>query len=414
MKIAFIVGSFPVLSETFVLNQITGLIDLGHEVDIYSTSDPKQEKEHPDVKKYHLLARTYYFPAVPNNKVKRVLQAFHIFITKFYLNPLAILRSVNFLRYGRDALSLQSFYRVIPFLGRRNYDIIHCHFGHNGNLSVLLREIGAIEGKIITSFHGYDVNIASVINQDHYYTQLFKDGDLFTTNTEFTKKKVLELGGDFKRTYILPVGLSIDKFPYKKRTIKADEAIRVLTVARLVEKKGLEYSIKAVAKVSCKYPNCKVEYNIAGDGPLKDKLKSLILELGMEDKIKLLGWCNENEVRNLFEESHIFVLSSVTAENGDQEGQALVLQEAQAVGLPVISTLHNGIPEGVLDGKSGFLVPERNVDALKKKLEYLINHPKVWPEMGRAGRKFVEEHYDIKKQNKKLVNIYEGLLDGTF
>jgi len=408
MRIAFIVDSFPTLSETFILNQITGLIEMGHEIDIYSRFNPNQEKIHPDVAKYNLLDRTYYFRPVPANKLARLLEALYHIIYNFHKNPISILNSLNFFKYGKEALSLNNFYHVLPFLRKKKYEIIHCHFGPNGNLGVLLREIGAIRGKIITSFHGYDVN---TITQNDFYAQLFRHGDLFTVNTKFTKAKVLELGGDFKRTYILPVGLSLDKFPCKKRIIKADEAIRVLTVARLVEKKGLEYSIKAVAKVSCKYPNCKVEYNIAGDGPLKDKLKSLILELGMEDKIKLLGWCNENEVRNLFEESHIFVLSSVTAENGDREGQALVLQEAQAVGLPVISTLHNGIPEGVLDGKSGFLVPERNVDALKKKLEYLINHPKICPEMGRAGRKFVEEHYDIKKQNKKLVKIYEELLD---
>ena len=192
------------------------------------------------------------------------------------------------------------------------------------------------------------------------------------------------------------------------------EPIRILTVARLVEKKGLEYSIRAVAKVVNKHPKREIEYKIAGEGFLRDELKALILELGMDDKIKLLGWCDQDEVRKLFSESHIFILSSVTAESGDQEGQGLVLQESQAVGMPVISTLHNGIPEGVQDGRSGFLVPERDVDALAEKLEYLILHPEVWPKMGRAGRKYVEEHYDIKKLNQQLVKIYEELLSGSF
>lgn len=414
MKIAFIVGAFPALSETFILNQITGLIDLGHEIDIYSTTVPDQGKIHPDVTKYNLLDCTYYFENMPDNKLKRLLHALYLITANFHKNPLSILKSLNFFKYGKEALSLHIFYLILPFLGKKKYDIIHCHFGPNGNLGILLREVGVIDGKTITSFHGYDVNVANVINQDDYYTQLFKYGDLFTTNTEFTKKRVLGLGGDFKKIRILPVGIYLDKFPYRERVIRTGEAIRILTVARLVEKKGLEYSIRAVAKFVNKQSKCKIEYKIAGEGFLKNELKTLISELGMEDKIKLLGWCDQDEVRKLFGESHIFILSSVTAENGDREGQGLVLQEAQAVGMPVISTLHNGIPEGVQDGQSGFLVSERDVDALAEKLEYLIRHPEVWPEMGRAGRKYVEERYDIKKLNQRLVKIYEELLSGSF
>lgn len=411
MKIAFIVGAFPALSETFILNQITGLIDLGHEVDIYSRMTPSKGKVHPAVENYKLYARTYYLNDVPENKIKRILKALRLLAINFHKSQLTILKSLNIFKYGREALSLYLFYHAVAFL-RKRYDIIHCHFGPNGNFGITLREIG-IHGKLITSFHGYDVNVANVINQDDCYTQLFKYGDLFTTNTEFTKKRVLGLGGDFKKIRILPVGLYLDKFPYRERVIRTREAIRILTVARLVEKKGLEYSIRAVAKVVNKHPKCEIEYKIAGEGFLKNELKTLISELGMEDKIKLLGWCDQDEVRKLFGESHIFILSSVTAENGDREGQGLVLQEAQAVGMPVISTLHNGIPEGVQDGQSGFLVPERDVDALAEKLEYLILHPEIWPKMGRAGRKYVEEYYDINKLNLQLVKIYEDLLPGT-
>jgi len=409
MKIAFIVSRFPTLSETFILNQITGLLDLGYDVDIFSRSYPDDQKIQPDVVKYHLLERTQYFEPPQEDKLKRIVRTIGMSIKIGFKNPIIFLKSLCKLRYWNE-LHLNILYPLSLFLGSPAYDIIHCHFGPNGNLGILLRKIGIIDGKTITSFHGYDVN---VINQDDYYTQLFKYGDLFTTNTEFTKKRVLGLGGDSEKIRILPVGLYLDKFPYRERVLRNGETIRILTVARLVEKKGLEYSIRAVAKVVNKYPKCEIEYKIAGEGFLRDELKTLILELGIEDKIKLLGWCDQDEIRKRFDESHIFILSSVTAENGDQEGQGLVLQEAQAVGMPVISTLHNGIPEGVQDGKSGFLVPERDVVGLVEKLEYLILHPEVWPEMGRAGRKYVEGHYDIKKLNQRLVKIYEHLLSGT-
>jgi len=90
-------------------------------------------------------------------------------------------------------------------------------------------------------------------------------------------------------------------------------------------------------------------------------------------------------MRHLYSESHIFILSSVTADNGDQEGQGLVLQEAQAMGLPVIATLHNGFPDSVINGKSAFLVPERDINALAERIEYLVEHPGLWPRWGRQA-----------------------------
>ncbi len=409
MKIAFIVSAFPTLSETFILNQITGLIDRGHEVDIFAGYNPNEEKTHPAVEKYQLMEHVYYFN-MPVNKIKRVLKGVGLLVMNFRKAPARLLRTLNVFKYGKDALSLRLLYAVIPFLGKeQKYDIIHCHFGPNGSLGVLLYEIGAVKGKIITTFHGYDVN---VIKQNDPYSHLFRLGHLFTVNTNFTKEKAIELGGPPEKILKLPVGLPLDTFHFKQRVIQPGNDIKILTVARLVEKKGLEYSIRAVAKIVGEHPDWSIRYLIAGSGPLEGKLKSLISELEIGNRVKLLGPCTQNEIKKLYQESHIFILSSVTAENGDREGQALVLQEAQAVGLPVLSTLHNGIPEGILDGKSGFLVPERDVDALAERLEYLIEHPEIWPEMGKAGRKFVEEHYDINKLNNRLVEIYQKLLDG--
>ena len=110
-------------------------------------------------------------------------------------------------------------------------------------------------------------------------------------------------------------------------------------------------------------------------------------------------------VRGLMDQAHLFVLASVSVE-GDQEGQGLVLQEAQAAGLPVVATLHGALPEGLLPGRSGFLVPERDVDALAERLNFLVERPQLWPMMGDAGRRFVEERYDIRKLNSLLEGLY--------
>ncbi len=109
-------------------------------------------------------------------------------------------------------------------------------------------------------------------------------------------------------------------------------------------------------------------------------------------------------------QGHLFVLASVSVE-GDREGQGLVLQEAQAAGLPVVATQHGALPEGILPDQSGLLVPERDVDQLAERLNFLVEHPERWPIMGRAGRRFVEEHFDIRKLNTRLEGLYSATID---
>jgi colanic acid/amylovoran biosynthesis glycosyltransferase len=183
-----------------------------------------------------------------------------------------------------------------------------------------------------------------------------------------------------------------------------NEPIRILTVARHVEKKGLEYAIKAVAQLDIDRP---IRYHIAGDGPRREQLENLISELDATDRIEILGWQTQQEVAQLMADAHVFVLPSVTAANGDKEGTPTALLEAQATGLPVVSTTHAGIPEIVSDGDSGVLVPERDVSALADALENVTSHPERWAEMGQLGREYVESNHSIEAVTGELVSLYE-------
>src|SRR5262249_14392219 len=155
--------------------------------------------------------------------------------------------------------------------------------------------------------------------------------------------------------------------------------------------KGHEFVIRAIAKLCARHKN--VQYDIVGDGPLRKKLEQLTAELRVQVAVTFHGALDSDGVRRQMAEAHLFVLTSVNIE-GDQEGQGLVLQEAQASGLPVVATNHGGLPEGLLPDQSGFLVPERDVDALAERLNFLVEHTEIWPTMGNAGRRFVEARYD--------------------
>ena len=203
------------------------------------------------------------------------------------------------------------------------------------------------------------------------------------------------------------MGIDCQKFTFTPRQPHPDGQIRLVTIARLVEKKGIEYSIRAVAKLSQIDPNLK--YNIVGDGELRESLECLIQELDVGDTIKLLGWKDSKEIIKILNSAHIFLAPSVTSHNGELEGIPVVLMEAMAMGLPVVSTQHSGIPELVEDGVSGFLVPERDSEALAEKINYLIQHPDIWVQMGKEGRLQVEKFHNIDRLNERLIEIYQKL-----
>lgn len=411
MRIAFVVGKFPGLSITFIINQIIGLMERGHEVDVFSTTYGEDRVAlHPDIERYHILERTTYLPLVSRSPFRQAVKGYHRVGLNFLKAPKFYSKiSLSPLRYHHRVSSLIQNYSKVFHDRKCHYDIIHCHFLTHGLDSLAIKKLTKNEAKLIVTFHGYDVNVPDNIRCSPTVCNLvFQEADLYTSNTSYTAMKAMRLGCPSDKIWILPVGLDLSKYKFSPPEYQAGKTIKILSVGRLVEKKGLEFSIRAFAKVSLENPN--VEYQIVGDGPLRGRLESLSHDLGVGKKVRFLGGKTQDIVQSLYQKSHIFVLSSVTASNGDMEGQALVLQEAQAIGLPVLSTFHNGIPDGVLNGRSGFLVPERDVEFLAERLLYLIKHPEIWRQMGTAGRKFIEKKYDLNMLNDRLVELYKSCL----
>ena len=407
MRIAFIATFFPALSETFILNQITGLIERGHEVDIYADDSRKELKIHPDVEKYSLIKRTYY-NKIPTNNFLRLLNGIKLLLANFHKSPVILLRSLNVFKYGKSAISLRLLYMAIVIQHQKqSYDLVHCHFGYNGLIGAMLRDIGAIQGKVVTTFHGIDMTTYLKKEGEQAYDLLFQFGNIFLPISELWKRRLIELGckGDI---IVHRMGIDCNKFSFNARKLRINGVVEIVTIARLAEKKGVEYAIRAVAKL----PNSKtnLNYTIVGDGPLKESLQQLIQELGVDNIVTLVGWKQQQEVIEIINNSDIMLAPSVTSQDGDREGIPVAFMETMAMGLPIISTDYSGIPELIENGVSGFLVPERDVDALAEKLNYLIEHPEVWSKMGAAGRAFVEKHYNIDKLNDKLVAIYSSRL----
>ncbi len=413
MKVAFFLGRFPAISETFILNQITGLIDRGCKIDIYADSPGNETTVHSDVRKYGLLDKTEYYgrqlKSMPENALPRLFKGASLFIKNFRRSPRLLLKSINFFSLGRSAISMRCLYGVIPFLKMSDYDIVHCHFGTVGQFVAELKRMGALRGRLITAFHGYDVTQYIKQNGRNVYARLFRNCDIVMPISEKWKNELARLGCEEEKIVVHRMGIDTEKYYFNPRVPRAGNKIRLLTVARLVEKKGIAYAIEAAAKIIKKFQG--VEYSIVGDGPLKADLEITIKRLNMSGNIKLVGWKTQDEIIDIMKNAHILLAPSVTCENGDQEGIPVVLMEAMAQGIPVISTFHSGIPELVQDGISGSLVNERDVPAIVNKLEFLINNSEACARMAKAGREIVIRNYDINKLNDRLMKIYRQSLN---
>src|SRR5262249_28593642 len=153
--------------------------------------------------------------------------------------------------------------------------------------AVAARRAGAFRAPIITTFHGFDANGLPRSFGPGYYRYLFRHGDLFTVGSDFMRRRILGCGAPAGRIVRLPMGVDPERFAFSNRSIPPDGRITVLTVARLAEVKGIEYVLHAIALIKSQYP--KLQYVVAGDGPLRDSLSALTVKLGITDQVRFLG-----------------------------------------------------------------------------------------------------------------------------
>lgn len=401
-KITILTSTFPNLSETFILNQVVGLMDAGIEVDTISLISPDLKNAHPDFKKYN-CEKYLTIVGVPKNKKIRVLKAVVIFLKLMIISPKNCILALN-KKYKTATSSLKNLYFLNAYRNKK-IDILQAHFGPNGLIGAFLKDVGIVD-KLVVTFHGSDINSYPKRHGKDVYKSLYNSADIITTNTSFTMNKVVANGADKKKIIIIPVGLLCDNFPLRDDPVDSSQKV-ITTVGRLVEKKGHIWMIDALKELVETTPD--IIWNIIGSGPEELKLKNKVEELNLTSNTHFHGSLKSPDVIKILSESHIFILPSVTASSGDMEGQGLVLQEAQSMGVPVISTLHNGIPDGVLDGKSGLLVPEKDSKALTDAVNKLLNDKELRDSMGQIGAKFVRENYEISILSKKWLEIFSGL-----
>jgi len=402
VKIAIMTDVFPSLSETFILSQIGGLLEQGHEVLILAERMSQDLMVHSDVKRYHLLERAFFLPPIPKKKAACLLKAFVIWLANFPYYPGPMLRFLKLYLLRRNGLSLKVLYYLVE-LCRHPVDILFCHYGTNGIIGSLLKE-SLPSLKLVTMFHGYDVRLG-LEKGGQIYHSLFENGDLLLANSRFTSHLLQEFGAFPEKIRVHPVGVDLTVFcPPSGESRKKPEKLILLSVGRLVEEKGHQYALQAIKIFQEKNPGIKFRYRIVGGGPLEGVLRELAEQLSLSEIVEFCGPASHERVLQYLMESDIFIHPSIS------EAFGLSIIEAQALGLPVVATRVGGIPEAVLDEQTGYLVPERDSRALAEKIQYLAEHPEIRREMGRRGREYVRNNYDIRELNRRLEDIFLEML----
>ena len=283
--------------------------------------------------------------------------------------------------------------------------MIVANFGQNGIVAARIKEAFFPAARLAVIFHGWDVSAYVAANGWEAYRRAAPAIDIaIAVNRPWAER--LRANTPIREVVVHHLGVDLDKVRRLPPRTDAGQGFGIVFVGRMVEKKGLAYLIAAVAMLRERGHAARLD--VVGDGPEEAALKAAAVRAGVADAIVFHGRQPNEAVLRLMAGADCLALPSVTAADGDQEGIPVTLMEAMATGLPVVSTVHSGIPELVSDGETGLLVPERDVPALAAALERLMNEPGLGPRHAARAQAFVAAEFNAETQNRRLFELILG------
>lgn len=363
MRIVHICTKFSRTSETFIYDLIQGLEQAGAENHILTAARINTE-ERP-------FPRVRVLPLSFWRKAAFAIQKFGLGIYHFSLPTHATRQA---LRETRP-------------------DIIFAHFGGTGAcIAPLAGELGI---PLVVTFHAFDLFLRPF--RPSTYRALWASGAYAVAISEHGKQRLIELGCPSHKVRVIHCGVDLSRFSQLPPARQTTNDFRLISIGRLVEKKGFDTLIQAVALASqTSLPRIRVD--IYGEGPLRRSLEKLIRTLNLTGSVALRGSVTHQEVPTLLREYDAFALPSQTARDGDKEGIPITILEAQAAGLPVISTLHAGIPEAIPPTNREWLAHEGDAKELASLLKSMATRYTEREGIGRRGRDWVSRHFSLKDQ----------------
>lgn len=287
-------------------------------------------------------------------------------------------------------------------------DVVHAHFGDWAwSVAPVAHRLGA---RLVASFYGYDAS--SLPRQPGWAArlrELFSEAAAIVVEAPAMGERLQALGCPPERIEIIPLGVELPADVDRRG--RSPSEYRILAASSLRDKKGVDDSLRAVARASSSLP-AGWSMEVVGDGPLRAPLQALAEELGIADRVTWAGYLSSAGLRERLAAADVLIQSSRTADDGDTEGGApVILLHAGGAGLPVVSTVHADIPFIVLDDETGLLSAERDVEGLAERLVRLAD-PELRAAMGAAGRRRVAEEFNIAQTRAGLADLYRRVASG--
>jgi len=261
-------------------------------------------------------------------------------------------------------------------------DAVLCEYGVCANAS--LNTIKSLGLPMLVYFHGYDISVNHVVNENNKYQDVIDYASKIFVVSRDQETRLIDYGAQKEKIIYNPCVPSEAYFTVE-RTAKRPELF--VAAGRLTNKKAPHLTLLAFRRVLEKYPKARLV--LAGEGELHQVCRDLARHYGIDDNVDLPGVFDSLQLREWFGEAAAFVQHSVTAEDGNQEGTPVVILEAMASGLPVISTRHAGIKDVIVNSQTGYLVDEYDVDSMANQMIAVLDNPANATKIGLAGREFV-------------------------
>ncbi|PLX27424.1 hypothetical protein C0583_03880 [Candidatus Parcubacteria bacterium] len=409
LKVSYVLGKFPVTSESWLQEKLSWIIkeskgDIKYSFFSFGTGNEKIDEQVKDLR----------FLSVPKSVTIRYFLSIFLFVKYFFIDRMALLRFVRDKNLNiKEKIVTQIFYFDFFYDCLRSSDIVHCHFGMIANKILTVERSIKSSAKIVVSFYGQDVERYPLLKGRDYYKYMIERSDYILAMTNFMKKRLVTLGFDSGRVRLMRSGVDLGKYKFKNRYFYSGSIFRMVSMGRIVEKKGFDDLLKAIALVKKMHPN--IHLRIIGGAheswrKYEKELFELKKTLGLDNEVKFTGMVPHDKIGEYMDDAHLMVQLSKTGKDKDTEGLPFVILEGQSMGLPVVATKHAGIPEGVLDGETGFLVEEGDYKQAAEKIKYFINNSNEVDVFSKNARLFMEAEFDISKRGFEMSHFYKELI----
>ena len=328
----------------------------------------------------------------------------------FLRHPLRFFRVIRQILIHHDWAVMQAF-SAFSRLDTDVFDVTHAEFGPLGNMALALKACGIRTGPVCTSFRGADIS-SYARRRPRAYALLARRGEKFLPVCAAFIPRLQELGFPEDRVKVYHSAVDLDEFPLRSaERSRSSERILLIGIGRFVVKKGFHLAVEVVERL--RNDGIDVELELIGDGPEREAVLARAAALGIADRVVSPGWLGRRDIYERLIRADVCLGTSITPDTGELEGIPNVLKEAMAVGVPVAAFDHSGASELVQNGRTGFLVPEGDVEAMARAVQRFVSDTSPTENIVTAARKLIEDEYGSDAQATAAEGIYRSLISGT-